>query len=264
MCWAKDHTFVLCAYGESPYLSDCLDSLVNQSTRSNILISTSTPNSYIDRIASNYSIPVIVNEGSPSISHDWNCAIANSNTKLVTIAHQDDIYSSSYTETMLRAMKEADRPLIFFSNYGEIRNGVYEENLLILKIKRILLRKFARHAALSSVKDKRDILRFGSAICCPSVTFNLSILQTPLFMTDMKCDLDWEAWERFSKIDGSFVYSPEVLMFHRIHEGSETTALIKDDTRRSEDETMLQKFWPKWFAPIVCSLYSLSMRSNSL
>ena len=113
MCLAKDHTFVLCAYGESPYLSDCLDSLVNQSTRSNILISTSTPNSYIDRIASNYSIPVIVNEGSPSISHDWNCAIANSNTKLVTIAHQDDIYSSSYTETMLRAMKEADRPLIF-------------------------------------------------------------------------------------------------------------------------------------------------------
>ena len=245
MCLAKDHTFVLCAYGESPYLSDCLDSLVNQSTRSNILISTSTPNSYIDRIASNYSIPVIVNEGSPSISHDWNCAIANSNTKLVTIAHQDDIYSSSYTETMLRAMKEADRPLIFFSNYGEIRNGVYEENLLILKIKKILLRKFARHGALSSVKDKRDILRFGSAICCPSVTFNLSILQTPLFMTDMKCDL-------------------EVLMFHRIHEGSETTALIKDDTRRSEDETMLQKFWPKWFAPIVCSLYSLSMRSNSL
>ena len=229
MCLAKDHTFVLCAYGESPYLSDCLDSLVNQSTRSNILISTSTPNSYIDRIASNYSIPVIVNEGSPSISHDWNCAIANSNTKLVTIAHQDDIYSSSYTETMLRAMKETDRPLIFFSNYGEIRNGVYEENLLILKIKRILLRKFARHGALSSVKDKRDILRFGSAICCPSVTFNLSILQTPLFMTDMKCDLDWEAWERISKIDGSFVYSPEVLMFHRIHEGSETTALIKDD-----------------------------------
>ena len=29
-------------------------------------------------------------------------------------------------------------------------------------------------------------------------------------------------------------------------------------------ETMLQKFCPKWFAPIVCSLYSLSMRSNSL
>ena len=82
-----------CAWQKIIHLYDCLDSLVNQSTRSNILISTSTPNSYIDRIASNYSIPVIVNEGSPSISHDWNCAIANSNTKLVTIAHQDDIYN---------------------------------------------------------------------------------------------------------------------------------------------------------------------------
>lgn len=80
----------------------------------------------------------------------------------------------------------------------------------------------------------------------------------------MKCDLDWEAWERFSRLEGSFVYSSEILMHHRIHEGSETTSLILDNTRSSEDLAMLEKFWPKRVAKAIHLLYSLSMNSNAL
>ena len=260
----KDHTFVLCAYGESPFLSDCLSSLVNQETKSHIIVSTSTPNSYIERIAAGYNVPIVVNDGKPSISHDWNCAISHANTSLVTIAHQDDVYSCNYTKEMLSSVNKADRPLIFFSNYGEIRNGNFEDNISILKVKRFLLRKLAQDGYSYSIKAKRSILKFGSAICCPSVTYNLDNLKLPLFSFDMKCDLDWEAWERFSRLDGSFVYSPKVLMHHRIHEWSETTALIRDDTRSKEDLVMLKKFWPAFLARLLNKFYSFSMASNSI
>ena len=40
----KEHTFVVCAYGESPYLEKCIDSLEKQTVKSRILIATSTPN----------------------------------------------------------------------------------------------------------------------------------------------------------------------------------------------------------------------------
>lgn len=78
----------------------------------------------------------------------------------------------------------------------------------------------------------------------------------------MKCDLDWQAWERFSRLEGSYIYAPQVLMRHRIHEGSETTALIKDDTRTKEDLVMLRKFWPAPIARFINGFYSKSQASN--
>ena len=260
----KDNTFIVCAYGSSPYLEQCVESLVGQTIKSRIIISTSTPNASIESIAEKYDLPLFINPGMPSISHDWNCALSHAQTPLVTIAHQDDLYSPNYLIEMLRSLNASRHPLIFFSNYGEVRNGEYADNISILNVKRIILRKLARVGYSSLTKDKRHILRFGSAICCPSVTYVMTNLKTPLFSSDMKCDLDWEAWERFSRLEGSFVYSSEILMHHRIHEGSETTSLIQDNTRSSEDLAMLEKFWPKRVAKVIHRLYSLSMNSNAL
>ena len=47
----KNHTFVICAYKESPYLEECIQSLMNQRIKSNVIITTSTPNVYIERLA---------------------------------------------------------------------------------------------------------------------------------------------------------------------------------------------------------------------
>ena len=49
-----EHTFVICAYKESPYLEECVKSLIRQTIKSNIIIVTSTPNSYIEDIAGKY------------------------------------------------------------------------------------------------------------------------------------------------------------------------------------------------------------------
>lgn len=264
MFTSDDHTFVVCAYGESPYLGECVSSLMSQTVRSNIIISTSTPNDHIQYIANKNGLPLFINSGKPGIAHDWNCAIKHAKTPLVTIAHQDDVYLPEYVSSMLESVNSAEAPLIFFTNYGELRNDVEVDNRLILKIKRLLLHGARQSGSISGFKSKRHILSLGSAICCPSVTYYVPALPEPVFLDDMKCDLDWEAWERFSLLDGCFVYSPKILMRHRIHEGSETTALIENATRSREDLLMLEKFWPKPVAKLVNLLYSTSMNSNNV
>lgn len=103
-----DHTFAVCAYGESPYLEACLRSLKQQTVKTNILIATSTPNSLIGRLSKKYDIPVFVNTGEHGITQDWNFAYAQAQTKYVTIAHQDDVYDKKYAEEMLRYMRQEE------------------------------------------------------------------------------------------------------------------------------------------------------------
>ena len=42
---------------------------------------------------------------------------------IVTIAHQDDVYFEDYTRILLERANEAKRPIIFFTDYCEIREG---------------------------------------------------------------------------------------------------------------------------------------------
>ncbi len=261
---AKDHSFVLCAYGESPYLEDCLQSLLAQTVKTSYAIATTTPNGHIEDVAKKYGVSLYVNEGKPGIAHDWNCAVAHCSTALVTIAHQDDVYMPQYVERMLEAMNNATDPLIFFSDYGELRNGEEVDSSKLLGVKRMLLSQIQKKGSVSKRSQKRRLIAVGSAICCPSVTYNVPVLPNPLFLEGMKSNLDWEAWERFSLLDGSFVYADQILMRHRIHEGSETSHLIRDNTRTAEDLAMLQKFWPKPIASLINKAYGSGQKSNEL
>lgn len=259
-----DHTFAVCAYGESPYLDQCLKSLSEQELKTNVLISTSTPNETLVKLSKQYGYPLYINEGKPGIGHDWNCAIAHCQTPLVTIAHQDDVYLPAYSKIMLSMINQENHPLIWFSDYGELRGDTLCDESRLLRIKRLLLKPLERESLRRSVFIRRRILSFGSAICCPAVTYCIPNLPAPIFLDDMKCDLDWQAWERFSRLDGSFIYTSTILMRHRIHEGSETTALILDDTRTQEDIAMLKKFWPTSIAKFINRFYSASQTSNHI
>ena len=122
----KDHTFSICAYGESPYLENCIRSLLRQTVESNILIVSSEPNAQILRMSDKYGIPYYRNTGEPGITQDWNFGYHKAHTCYVTIAHQDDIYEKSFLENQMRALKKADHPLIGFTDYYEIRpDGIY-------------------------------------------------------------------------------------------------------------------------------------------
>lgn len=257
-----DHTFALCAYGESPYLEECIRSLVAQTVKTNIIIATSTPNTLISSLAERYGIPLFVNEGKPGIAHDWNCAIAHCDTPLVTISHQDDVYEPVYAESMLDNVNSVSDSLLFFTNYGELRNGKRVDDNRLLTVKRALLKPLECRLFRKSVFVRRRCLSLGSSICCPSVTLVLPAIGTPVFQVGFKSDLDWQAWERISRLSGSFLYDSDIRMYHRIHEGSETSALIHDNTRTKEDLEMLSRFWPRPIAAFINRFYSSSQSSN--
>lgn len=259
----SDHTFAVCAYGESPYLRECVESLVGQSLKTRIILCTSTPNQGIENVAGEFNIPIFLSGQKPGIASDWNFAIKSAETPLVTIAHQDDIYCESYAEHMLQAMQRANHPLIFFTNYGELRGENRVDNNRLLNIKRKLLKPLENPKNSGSIKKRRHALSRGSAICCPSVTMAVDNLPSPIFRQGMKSNLDWEAWEIVSRLEGEFLYDPDILMYHRIHADSETSMLIRNNTRTVEDLEMLKRFWPAPVAYILNLVYARGQKSNA-
>ena len=257
------HTFVICAYKESPYLEKCIESLMRQTKKSNILMVTSTPNKYIEEIAKKYDIPLYVNENG-GITQDWNFAYDHAETEYVTIAHQDDVYFSKYVEKVIYDMEKAKKPIIWFSDYAEIRDGhvVKRNKLLLIKRLMLFLLIFKPFQSLKCIR--RFVLSLGCPICCPSVTFYKNRIKNGPFQHGFRSDEDWEAWEKLSHMKGQFVYHNEILVGHRIHEDSETSNILQDDARSKEDYIMFQKFWPNRIAKMLAKLYSVSENSNNL
>ena len=261
----EKHTFVICAYGESPYLEECICSLLNQKRKSPVLIATSTPNEHIERLAEKYHLQVKVNQGEKGISADWNFACSCADTPYVTLAHQDDLYEPDYSEHILAFLKKAKHPLIAFTDYCELRDGRKTETNELLRIKRFLLSPLKIKGLQNSKFVRRRILSVGSPICCPSVTLVKEHLpEQPVFENNMKSNVDWQAWEKLSKLKGSFIYCKKPLVAHRIHEDSETSAIIADNKRSDEDEVMFSKFWPKFIVKILVKFYAKGQDSNNM
>lgn len=258
----EKHTFVICAYGESPYLEECICSLLNQKRKSTVLIATSTPNEHIERLAEKYHLQVKVNQGEKGISADWNFAYSCADTPYVTLAHQDDLYEPDYSENILAFLKKAKHPLIAFTDYCELRDGRKTETNELLRIKRFLLSPLKIKGLQNSKFVRRRILSVGSPICCPSVTLVKEHLpEQPVFENNMKSNVDWQAWEKLSRLEGSFVYVPKRLMCHRIHEEATTAKMLKKSERRAEDIYMFCKFWPK---PVACLLEMFYKKAEKL
>lgn len=255
------HTFVVLAYKESIFLEDCVKSVLNQKYKSNVVIATTTDNKFIRKIAKKYKLEVIVGKHT-SIGGDFDFAIRCAKTKLVTIAHQDDIYDSNFSYEIVKAYEENNDAIILFSHYYEIKDYGLEYTNTNLKIKKILLHSLKNVKKAGILFRKRNVIRFGNAICCPAVTFNVKKIKYPVFECDFKCDVDWNAWEKLSLLDGKFIYINKQLMGHRIHNNSTTTEIIHDNIRIKEDFEMFKRFWPNCFANIICKFYKLSEKNN--
>ena len=260
----NNHTFAICAYKESRYLEECVKSVINQEVKSNIIICTSTPNDFITTIADKYSLKLFIRNGKPDIQDDWNFAYECAKTEYVTIAHQDDIYESNYAKELKNYISQDKQSIIIFSDYREIKNDDVIPLNINLKIKKIMLTPLKIKLFRKSKFVRNRILSLGSPICCPSVTYNKNMHKDKLFISKMKCSLDWDTWYRFSKYEGSFIYINKELVLHRIHEESETTNCIENNIRQTEDLNMFRKFWPESIAKLLAKFYSKSLNSNKV
>lgn len=265
----KDHTFVILAFGKSPYLEECVNSLKKQNLESKILISTSTPNINISHVAKEYDIPIYINKNSKGLASDWNYALSLARTKYVTLAHQDDIYSENYLEIMLSGLDKHKHFLIKFSNYAELLNKknnghVIRKNTLNLIIKRVIIFfAFLFNEELKTKKQKLNFLRFGSPIPCPSVLYNRSLLGGFKFNDNFLINVDWIAWINLANKKGAFIKTNEKLLLHRIHEGSETSRGISTSKRLDEDTYCFMLLWPNFIANLLQKFYKISYYSNT-
>ncbi len=256
-----NHTFALCAYRESPYLEDCLKSLLSQTVKSHIFISTSTPCDHIRTVAKRYGIPLYINEGEAGITGDWNFAVSCVKTPYFTLAHQDDVYEPNYTEAVLSRL-EKGKGILAFTDYYELREGRQVHRGGVMRVKRIL--SLPLRFAHGSRFVRRRVLSLGNAICCPAITYVRAHMEGFAFDRRYAFVCDWDATERLSKEKGRFYYIPKRLMGHRIHEESATTALTASPRRATEEKEMFSRFWPNAISKLLFRFYQKGADSNDL
>lgn len=257
----NSHTFAICAYKDSPYLELCIESLRKQTIPADIILCTSTPSSYIKELADRYEIPFYVREGESDIQADWNFAYNMAESKLVTIAHQDDMYHKHYAAVAQVCWEHYPDTTVMFTDAGIIKNNLLQKPDQVNRVKkflRLLLRK-PRFNHLTWVK--RNVLRFGNPIMCPSCTYHKEALGDTLFQSEYKFALDWDTMVQLAERPGRFLCVEKPLLYYRIHEGATTKSCIIDHRREQEETEMFQKFWPKWIVKLLMKRYKKAYNS---
>lgn len=249
------HTFAICAYQDSPYLEACIKSLQRQSVISRIILCTSTPSSYIQDLADIYGIPVYVREGKSDIQEDWNFAYHMAESRLVTIAHQDDCYHKDYVKTLQAAWTKHPDTTVFMTDCGIIKQEQIQRRGMMLFIKHLLRLplKFTSWANREGLK--KLILLFGNPVICPSCTYDKEALGELLFDSSFKFALDWDTMWKLAGRPGRFVCVEKPLMYYRIHEDATTKACIQNHQRSREEAAMYEKMWPKPIVKILMFFY---------
>lgn len=262
----KKHTFAICAYGESPYLEECIRSLKGQTVKTEVICCTSTPCEYIEKLAGKYGVPLHVREGKSGIREDWLFAYRQAEGELVTIAHQDDRYGKNYAKCLLEQFKKYPDMTVFMSDYVTLKGSGEPENedavsfrperfnavWLVKKLLRLPLRcKLLANRGFI----KRSALLFGNSVCCPSCTYNKAAIGDGMFTSDYEFALDWDNLYELAKRPGRFVCMEKPLIAYRIHPGATTKACIEDNRRLKDETAMFEKMWPRPLVKILMFFY---------
>ena len=253
----SEHMFVVLGYGQSPFLADCLNSLRAQTVKCRIIVATSTPSAFIDRAARDAGVEVRVNPERNGIGGDWNFALSIADARYVTLAHQDDTYAPRFLAHTLDAFRRGDGVLCF-TGYQEIDDqGAYKSSR-ISRVKHLLELIFLGGSQRVGGLRLRAFLSFGNPLPCPSVTYDMTKLAGFRFAIDMKSNLDWDAWWRLMASGKHFVRVRERVVRRRHNALTETSRLLKDGSRASEDLIMFRRAWPRPVSDWIAGVYRLA------
>ena len=261
-----EHTFAIPVYGVAPNLGALVASLRAQAgPRSEILLATSTPSQELAEFSRCAAVPLHVNPRRIDIVTDWNFALEMARTRLVTLAHQDDMFLPEYATSLAEALGRHPGALVAFSDYSEHTPFGARADNLNLRIKRMLCRRaFGTSECITEPRDKCRLLSLGNPICCPSVMFDRAAIGPFRFPQGLQTNLDWMAWLELARRSGGFVYVRARLVSKGVHPGSETTATIANRARQREDRALFEQFWPKPVAAALAAIYRLGYRANDL
>lgn len=249
------HTFVICAYQESPYLEACIRSLKSQTEETEIICATSTPCPYLTETMARHRIPLYVRDGESDIQEDWNFALEVAGGEFVTIAHQDDMYERHYVEELRKSYECWPDMTLFLTDAVTVKGGKLQKwgtKRLVKKLLRLPLR-FSGLADLEGVK--KGVLRLGNPVMCPSCAYRKNYLPDPIFHSEYRYALDWDCMADLAKWPGRFICVEKPLLFYRVHDGATTKACIENHRRETEERQMFERFWPKPVAGLLMRFY---------
>lgn len=245
--------FAICAYGESPYIRECIDSLLAQTRKTKIIMCAHRTSLFLEQLSREYGIPLYCRDEEADICADWNYAFSMADAKYVTIAHQDDRYEPEYARFVVDKLEKAKSPILCVTDYRPLKNNSLEKDI------NCKLRHFLRTPLKTKFNDrlfvKRGVLALGNSICCPTVTYNKEKLGDNVFTSPLKYNLDWDTFYILAEKKGSFEYVDKPLAEYRLHDGATSKEFINNHKRTIDDIYMFEKFWPKWFTKILMHFY---------
>lgn len=250
----NDHVFVISAYGESAYLEECIQSLLNQTKKTPVYIASSTPSAFLDELSKKYNLQCFYRDGKSDIKDDWNYACSVADSKWVTVAHQDDVYEPEYAEKIMESINSNSDAILAITDYRALIKGKKINNTNC-KIRRFLRIPMKNKQLSKSKYWKKMILSLGNSICCPTVAYNKSLIDGEIFTSKMKFNIDWDTFYKFAQTEKRFIYIDKPLVCYRIHDEATTVKCMDNSLRIKEDTEMFEKFWPKWFVKIIMIFY---------
>jgi glycosyltransferase involved in cell wall biosynthesis len=252
-----DHTFVVPAYKESPYLGACLASLRAQTVASPIVIATSTPCAFIDEAARLHGATVCANGHRSGIGTDWNFALSIATTRFVTLAHQDDVYAPGFLACTSGLLKRHPDAVLAFTAASELDARGQPRTSKVLAVKDLLLALFAARCDIIAGRRGRLLVSFGNPISCSAITYNRHKLGGFAFSTDLQSNLDWLAWLTLIERGEAFAYAPERLVARRYNAETATSRLLVSGRRQEEDGLMFERLWPRPVAGLLKRAYAM-------
>lgn len=248
-----NHTFAICAYKESDYLEECINSLLNQTIKHKVIICTSTPNKYIEDLAEKYKLELFINPNRDCVSEDFNFALSKIKTKYGTLANQDDIYLAEFGEMLIMNMEKKLNSLIGFCQSIEFNNEKELEKTLALKIKHFMNMFIYIFPKSKFIRNR--VLSLGCSIVAPSVMYNMQNINKLKikFSKEFELTPDWDFWTRLSNENGSYVYVKNSLIKYRVHDESNTSKRIK--RRHKEELQIFNRYYPNWVAKFIHKFY---------
>lgn len=233
------HTFVILAYLENDNLEECIKSVLNQTIKSNVIIATSTKNDFIIDLASEYGLGVMVNDSPSNKGRDYNYALNTFDTKLVTIAHQDDIYDRNYVKEILKSYEQnKDASIIFTDHYEILKDKKIKDNFK-KKITKLLLKPLKYKRLQNKKYFKNLVLKYKQCFCTSSVTYVKNNINKEFFVTDLTYNNDWLSFINLARDESKFVYINKKLVGKRVNDK-------KIEEKINEDIFVYRKMWPNW------------------
>ena len=252
----SDHAFVVPAYGDSPFLDACLDSLRGQTTPSRIVVATATPSPAIEDACARHGADLRVNPQGGGIGRDWNFALAQADARYVTLAHQDDLYRPPFTARTLEAFARRPSAALAFTGAEHVDADGRVRADKLSRVKGLITGAAMLGADAAGPARRALLLALGNPIHCSSVTFDTAALAGFRFAEDFRSNLDWDAWWRLHRRGETFLYVRGPLVARRYHPGAETQRALHDGARRAEDLRMFEAVWPRPIARALALAYS--------